>query len=134
MISIDEQTTLIFQAVNSSPLKTAITGRVSKDWAPEDSKKEEIVVNSITTDNGTDQRGVVNVNIHVPNQIVNIDGASQGLPNNRRFEVLGNIAKGVLKSGFGSNYNFWTESQQKIRNPQTGNWYLNFRIRFKYHN
>ncbi|MFB5946124.1 hypothetical protein [Albibacterium profundi] len=134
MISIDEQTTLIYKAVNSSALKSAITGEVEKNWGPTDSDKENIVVVSITTDNSTDQRGITNVNIHVPNIVRNINEKDQELPDNKRFKELGDIAKTVLKSGFGANYNYWTESQQLLRNPNTGNWYLNFRIRFKYHN
>lgn len=134
MLSIDEQTTIIFKAIDTSALKAAITGRVSKDWGPSNSDKEEIVVNSITVDNETAQIGISNVNIHVPNISVKIDGIDQEQPNNKRFTALGNIAKGILESGFGSNYNYWTENQQKVRDPQTGNWYLNFRVRFKYHN
>lgn len=133
MISIEEQTTIIFKKVNTSPLKTAISGIVSKNWGPADSGKEEIVVNSITTDSGTAQFGTVNVNIHVPNVTKKINGQDQVQPDNARFEALGAVAKEVLQRGHGPNYNYWTESQQLIRDP-SGNWFLNFRLRFKYHN
>jgi hypothetical protein len=125
-----DQTTILFKVVDGSPLKTAITGSVYKDQKPANSLLEDIVVNSVTLSGSESliQRGVANVNIHLPN-------LSNGLPNHVRIKQLEDIATPLLEDFTAEDHNFWTEiAGVLIRDESSGKWYLNYRLKFKFHN
>jgi len=128
MTTTTEQTTLLWHIVKASPLAGIISGSVYKLQRPTDSKLEDIVVNAITIDSELVQTGVANLNIHVPDLV-------NGMPNTARIEQLESIAKGIILKGWGSNYTFFIENQQTIQDQDAAdNWFINFRIRFKFHN
>ena len=117
--------TLLYQAIAASPLKTAINGGVYKDERPKDSAKEDVVINTITIDSGSAQRAVCNVNIHVPREL-------SGKINHTRINVLAELAKVILDEAYATAHNFWTENQSLIVDEI--DCYYNFRLRFKIHN
>lgn len=123
-------TTILFQLLNSSPIKTAINGGIYKDNRPANSTKEDVVVNAITIDADNAQRAAGNVNIHVPS--INTSDGPQ--PNHGRLSSLATITVGVIKEAYGEAYNLWVENQNLIKEPNADSWYVNFRIRFKFHN
>lgn len=127
MKTTPEQITLLWHLINQSALSGIITGGVYKYQRPADSKVEDIVVNAIAIDNELVQTGTGNVNIHVP-------ALTNGMPNTSRIEQLATIAETQIKEGFGSKYTFFVENQTVIYDPETQDWFINFRIKFKFHN
>lgn len=119
--------TTIFKLLDASDLKTTISGGIYKDQSPNDSDKEDVVVNVITADAELIQAAVCNVNIHMPL-------LPTGLPNHARFAVIIDIAAPLLKEVNGDMWSFFIENQNFIRDNSTGKWYYNFRLRFKHHN
>lgn len=133
MITTIQLVTILYKALNTDAyIKNAITGEVYKDWRPATSALEDIVVNAVVMDGSESviQRAVANVNLHLPS-IITQGGA---MPDNGRFETLSQIITPVLEDGTAENYNWWIENTATIKEQNKDQWYLNFRIRFKYHN
>lgn len=131
MYSAIDQDEILYTRIAASPLAAAISGKVYRYQRPVDSNKEDIVINTITIDGEMIQRGVSNVNIHVPSIEV-----STGLmqPNLTRFKTLLSLAKPVLEKGFGEKYNFWLLGESLVQEPGKDIWFYNLRIQFKLHN
>lgn len=55
---------------------------------PENSDREDIVINNISFEHSTPRRGVSNINIHVPDIAVQIDGTQQFKANRERLQDL----------------------------------------------
>lgn len=127
MKTTSEQTTLLWHIVKASALAGIITGGVYKMQRPVDSMFEDIVVNAINVDNELVQTGVGNINIHLPS-------LPNRMPNTARIEELATIAETQIKEGFGSDYTFFVENQSVIYDPDAKGWFINFRVRFKFHN
>jgi len=125
-----DQTTILYKAINASPLKPAINGDIYRDERPSNSNKQDIVVNAITLEGSESviQRGVGNVNIHLPN-------LANGLPDHTKFKALSDIAVTTLKDYVNGDYNFWIDAApQLVKDLSSGKYYLNIRIKFKFHN
>ena len=118
--------------IHNSAIAAAISAEVYKYHRPQDSQLEDVVINTVIADGSESviQRAVVNVNLHVP--AVNTAGGA--MPNTARFDTLAGIASPVLKSGHGAMYNYWIENTALIKEEGRDRWYLNIRLRFKYHN
>lgn len=129
MRTVIDLTTALWQAVKNSPLPSMINGSVYKNIRPANSQKEDIVVNSITLEGSESliQRGVGNINIHLPN-------LPNGLTDDLKFQQLSEVAKPILESFNAQSYNFWLDASGLVRDTSDGTWYLNFRIRIKFHN
>lgn len=127
-----EITTIMWGEIHNSAIAAAISGEVYKYHRPQDSQLEDVVINTVIADGSESviQRAVVNVNLHVP--AVNTAGGA--MPNTARFDTLAAIASPVLKSGHGAMYNYWIENTALIKEEGRDRWYLNIRLRFKYHN
>lgn len=122
-----DQNTFFYQLLDASALKTAINGGIYKDEKPANSKKEDVVINTVTLGTGTLQRGVSNINIYVPK-------LSNGLPNHARFNALVAIAATILEEGYAEKQNYWTEYSSLVQDQASGEWYYNFRLRTNYLN
>jgi len=128
-----EQIDILYQCIRNSTIPSIVTGGVYKYQKPVNSESEDIVINSITTDGEMIQRGVNNINIHVPPMIVTISGLQQKVVNNARLTYLIEIITPILKEGFGTKYNFWVDQMSVITEDES--WLLmNYRIKFKLHN
>lgn len=130
MFTTLEQTTEIWKLLNASSLKTSISGGVYKNWRPDNSEVEDVVVNGIIIDNEQIQTGIGNVNIHVPDVLTN-----SGLqPDAGRLEVLAKEAVSILKEGFNKKYTFFIENQGAFKDESAKSWFINIRFRFRFHN
>lgn len=127
---------ILFGIINTSPLKTAINGGVYKFQRPDKSTKEDVVINAVSSDAEIIQRGVYNINIHVPSVTQTIDGVQQKLPNTARMDALCDIANPILLAHWDGErkFNYWIEFQGVYENDTDKDWYCNFRIIFKQHN
>lgn len=122
-----EQVTELYAIINNSPLKTAIDGDIYKLWRPVDSSLEDVVINSIVIDNELIQTSVANINIYVP-------GLINGMPNSARMETLAILACNFLKEGTDKRFTFFVESQEIFKEMGLNLWFVNIRIKFKFHN
>lgn len=130
MKTANEINTLMFKVVNESPLKAAINGSVYKSLRPINANKEDVVINTVVSDAELVQTAVCNVNIHVPS-LTTPDGK---MPNSARFDELSGIANQILKDGHTKYFTYYTENTAQIQEQNRDEWYLNFRIRFRFHN
>jgi hypothetical protein len=134
-----DQDNILYIDLSNSSLKNAISGSIYKLERSDNSKLEDIVINSIAITHDDAQLGVSNVNIHIPPLEVSIKDVTTGLynkqwkPNHKRMQALAAIASTILKNGNGADYNYWIESQTTVNNPSTNERFLNFRINFKLH-
>lgn len=106
----------VFSILNSSPLKNLISGRVAKNVRPTNSVSEDIVINALPVNNSQLQRGIINVNIHVPNMIINTGGITdRATPDHNRLSQLTEMAIPVLKDVWGSDWDIDIEQINLIR-------------------
>jgi hypothetical protein len=120
----------IYEIVNESALKTAITGIVYKDtMRPIDAKTEDIVVSFLTGINSQIQTGAVNVNIYVPD----IDNGGKVLVKNiPRCRELGIIANTFIEGLKIEGYKFEDgPTIQTFKADGTNQHFINCKIKFQ---
>jgi hypothetical protein len=117
---------ILYSAINTSPLKTAINGAIYKLKRPT-STKEDIVINSIVLGNSNFQEGVFNVNIYVPN--ITVSGAS--LPNTARLNELETLGNSLFEYITSQDYSIYKESASLYEEVSINQHYINFRIILK---
>lgn len=116
------------------PFETELSGGLYKMKRPFNSKKEDIVINTLAINDEDAQRVTVNVNIHVPDLFVNIDGIEQKQPNFKRLQELVTKITPTIQEVYKDDYNFWIEWQQVIQDQAIAdNHYCNIRLVFKSH-
>jgi len=105
---------------------SALSGAIYKQNRPKDSKLEDIVVRTLTMNADQVQEGIINVNIHVPNQnLVNDDTQ----PNLVRFDIITSIVVSTLSDYSG--YDYWFDIDSPGVPERDGiNWFVNVRIKF----
>lgn len=125
---------VLYTAIVASALKTSITGGVYKFERPENSNKEDIIINCLPITGNTVQSGIANVNIHVSDLVLKAGDKTQKYPDIKRIKTLSDLAKTVM-TGYGSNYNYYIESQHTLKDSEgANNYYINFRIAYNFHN
>lgn len=133
MITAVKAESLLWKWVNESPLANAVNGGVYRNVRPTDSGKEDIVINSISTTGSESliQDSRLNINVHVPSVFV---GGTTYAPNQMRFDQISEIVTNNMYEGFSKEFTFWVENTQLIQVPSSNDWYLNIRIKLKFHN
>ena len=134
MIAATEIVSALWSDINSSSLKTALAsgGGVYKNRRPTDSKKEDIVINSLPVNSEQLQKAVANVNIYVPDKMINLNGTQTMVIDYARFAVLLPLATALLKEKFSSG-DWHYELQQVsdvIEDKESGSHFVNIRIEF----
>lgn len=125
-----EQVNIVYSKLKDSALDTAISGNITKNVRPVGSILEDVVINSLATINTQLQKGIMNVNIHVPNLKVNISGGvDQSTPDHNRINALTEIAIPLLKDIWGDNWDFDIEQINLIREEKSS--YNNIRLVFQ---
>ena len=125
-----EQIDIVYNRLKDSTLDDSITGSICKNVRPFASVLEDVVINSLATVNTQLQKGVMNVNIHVPNLLVNVSGGSnQSTPDHNRINALTLIAIGLLKDVWGDNWDFDIEQINLIMEEKSS--YNNIRLVFQ---
>jgi hypothetical protein len=114
-----------------SPLKTAISGGIYKMVRPIDAgddRKEDIVVNSLGMPNADVQHGIVNVNIHVPNLQLPINGRQDNTqPDFARLQQLADLVIGQVKEFYSQAYYFLFQQQNMLQGEE-GEHLINIRL------
>lgn len=135
MMTPFDQIDYVYSLLNSSELKTVISGGIYKSQRPDDSVKEDVVINSISVPSGDEQIAYGNVNIHVPTISVTQSGKTSQLPNHQRMAALSYIAQGILKQYYNGNYNIGISSVSTYKDlDSANNWYVNIRYFIHYLN
>lgn len=119
----------------SAELKAAITGGIYKgDERPDDSKLEDVVINTITTTQEfTPQKAVSNVNIYVPNINIKTGGQNQKKANRTRLKELSVMAAGILRGASIEGLTFWITNQVTVKDPDINQHFVNLRIEWNIH-
>ena len=130
---------IIFALLNDHDVRTSITGNLIVGSVVGDFTKENVTINSLTLGSGNIQRGIVNVNIHVPDISVTVGGKTTKQRNNERLKLLTEMVAEVLMSnGYSSTYNFWLDEESAFtvfkNTDGIDNHFANIKIQFKFHN
>lgn len=127
---------ILYSYVAESSLKTAVTttsGEVFKGRKPINYQKEAVEIISLPINNEDIQEGIVNINIHVPNLLINQNNVQDpSQPNHPRLQELTNLALGILNDVFipASDCGFEVMQQTLIQDEEGGAYYSNIRVRF----
>ena len=119
----------VYQIVKSSPLASAVTGKICKTGVrPKGSDKEDVVISVIANLNGQIQEAVVNVNIYVNDDI---KGNGQNQEATIRLRALCAIASNALEIGRGEYFRFTLESQRVLAVDDAKVHVINNRLNYK---
>ena len=122
---------IVWNKINSSALKNAVSGGIYKIQRPAGSKVEDVVVNSLPINNLDMQSAIINVNIHVPNIKIAVNGVNDTFqPDFVRIKTLASVAVPVLTNMWAGDYNFNIQQQQVFSDETAMEHYINFRIDF----
>ncbi|MBF9252485.1 hypothetical protein I2I11_04195 [Pontibacter sp. 172403-2] len=107
-----------------------ISGSIWQHQRPANSRNEDVVINSLALTNQQLQQGVVNVNIHVPNLKLNLDGATDNtMPDLARMYEIEQAIYPILEACWKDS--FHTDIDEPGQPYQDGaNWYLNIRVNY----
>lgn len=129
MHSIETDDTL-FQILNASAaLKAELTGGIYvMGERPDDSEKEDIVVNNLFINHTVPQTGTSNVNIHVPDMSITIGGKQQYKANRERLRTLTALTISALKAANIRGLAIQIINETIIKEPNIPDHYNNIRI------
>lgn len=126
-----DQDSIIYNVLSNSALKNEISGKIYNNSQIEDYSKENVVIKSIVIAGDDIQRGVTNVNVHVPDLI--FDNITQ--PNGSRIQEILQITTTALEEHYQEDYNFViTEQFGLIREDGLKSHYFNLRVKFNFFN
>lgn len=126
----------IYAKIAASALDIATNGELYKLKRPLDSTKEDIVINCLPISGEQVQLATANVNIHVPDILLDIDGKEQFMPDTVRLKTLADMADSLLKDVSAAGYYYYIASQATLQdqNHSTPNHFINVRIEFRSYN
>lgn len=111
-------------------IQQQVSGDIYKLRRPKGSVKEDVVVNGLPINAAQVQTGLVNVNIHVPNPVLEFStGTDDSHPDFVRLGALVGWATEVLREWYEDGVAYEVENQGLIQDEATGGWYANIRIR-----
>jgi hypothetical protein len=121
---------ILFSLLCESPVSTAISGGIYVgDDRPDDSGKEDIVVNSIDlTQDYLPQIGTSNVNIYVPDKNVKIGGKQQLQASRTRLKELSEMAIETIRGARIAGLKIILGSQTVLDEPGVKQHFVNVRI------
>lgn len=122
-----------YKILNHVDLTSIITGDLYKLVRPKNSVLEDVVINALPISSEQFQKGVFNVNIHVPNLQTTIDGKpDNSIPNTERMQGIARIVLDLLGDVVQDGYRIFAENGgNPIRDIEDNSWFLN--IRFNYY-
>lgn len=134
MISF-ETDDILFEVLNASAeLKNAINGGVYvQGERPDNSSKEDIVVNNIAITHERPQSGTSNVNIHVEDINLKINGQEQRKADRERLRTLTSLVLSTLKAARIEGLTFWVTNETVIKETAIKQHYNNLRISWNIH-
>ncbi|WP_114752293.1 hypothetical protein [Pleomorphovibrio marinus] len=123
--AIDE----VYQRLNVPEVTGVITGRLTKNNRPFNSDKEDIVISDLALNNDQLQRGMLVVNIHVPNLVLaGPSGTDTTQANHARLKALSKIIVPLLKDYWGLDYNMDIEQINLLTEEKSS--FQNIRVEY----
>lgn len=121
---------ILFTVLNgSAALKAQLSGGIYvQGERPDDSKKEDIVVNNLSLTHEIPQSGTSNVNIHVPDKKVKINGKEQYKTDRERLRTLTTLVLATLKAANITGLTLWVSKETIIKEDSIKQSYNNLRI------
>ena len=120
----------VYSVLKTSQLKTAVSGSLYKMQRPDDSTKEDIVINSLPVVSGDVDECVVNVNVYVPDLQISIAGKPQTQPDFARMKQLTDIGKLALEEYSSQSFRFFLDNVGVIREQSINQHFINFRLSY----
>lgn len=131
MISTLEIIDKLYLVLNVTEIKSAITGTVCKSMRPINSKKIDIVIGCLPTNNLKLQTAIANVNIHVPNLNFKNNGAQDNTqPDTAKLRSLTALVISKLDDQTMEDYWFDVEQQTIFPENNINEHYSNIRVKF----
>lgn len=119
----------IYELLNVSAVNNVITGEVYLDSRPDNSVLEDVVINSLPVTGEQLQRAVVNVNIHVPNLSLTINGQPDtSQPNRKRIKVISDIVIPLIKDAIINDTLTGIQNITMINDKELKEHFLNIRV------
>jgi len=100
---------------------------------PDDSQREDIVINTITVTHDKPQTGTSNVNIYAADKKVRIRGKEQYKCNRERLREIGDQLTAYLDAQNVADLEFWIEYDVVIKELEVRQHYRNLRISWNIH-
>lgn len=124
-------TDLLYTTLNTATsLTSEISGTVYKLDRPEQSQKEDIVINALPISTTQPQLCTANVNLYVPDIHASISGVSQYMPNTSRIKAILKILIPLLEVKADGDYLFHVANQTEIRERDFKRTLVNIRVEF----
>lgn len=130
MTTTEDIIDILFSRADGSALKTAVTGSICKRKRDGNSRLEDVVINCLPALNTELQNVIANVNIHVPDIVVSVNGQDDRQPNSARLKELAAIAVPVFTDVWADEYNYTVQQQHVLEDREAGDHYINLRIEF----
>jgi hypothetical protein len=126
--------TILYQILNSPTITGAISGKVYKRQRPLNSDKVDIVVNTIDlTQNYAPQIGASNINIHVPDQTISVNGVQQKFADEIKMKSVSALVLDLIRSTIVPGLSMTVEAQNIIQEVEINQHYVNIRISWNIH-
>jgi hypothetical protein len=121
----------VFLLIRDSPLKESLSGGIYRDgMRPFNSDKEDAVISFLTGIDGQFQKGIVNINIFVPDIEF---GGSNKVKNIARCNQIEELCQGIIPSLKKEGYRFSLDSLiQTFKAEETSQHFVNVKLRFDY--
>lgn len=121
---------IVYDLLSKSAVKESISGGIYyQDDRPDDSSKEDIVINTIVmTQDFLPQLATSNVNIYVADQPRRIGKTEQLKPNHKRLSELTKLVVAVLRNSRIEGLKLIPESQSVLQEPSIKQHFCNIRI------
>lgn len=135
MIQTFDTDTILFGIIKgSTALVSALSGGIYTGQRPDNSVKEDVVINTITLTQDTEpQIGTSNVNIHVPDQEVKIGGVQMKVENRARLNALTALVLTALRAAKITGAKIVVTNQATINEPEIKQHFVNLRIDWSIH-
>lgn len=134
MLSFDTDDILFTVLDASEELKDAINGAIYvQGERPNNSEKEDIVINNIVLSHDYPQSGTSNINIHASDLKIKINKQEQRKADRERLRFITKLVIGILKAANVEGLTFWIENETVIKEPTNSQHYTNLRINWNIH-
>lgn len=119
---------VIYKILKESALLDGITGGIyTAGERPDNSNAEDIVINNISFEHSTPKRGVSNINIHIPDIAVQINGMPQFKTDRERLQEITQIVTSIIETTTIEGVGLHIDTTQVFAEQTTHEHYMNIR-------
>ena len=125
---------ILYGILNVTAVTSSISGGIFAGERPDNSELEDITINTIDlTQESEPQLGTSNVNIHVADLTVTLDGRQQRKEDRSRLKAISAMVLSALRSAKVEGLSLTISGQTTIREAETNQHYVNLRINWFIH-